>query len=282
MPNALNSQYQFRKVNKIQLWNSDPREHNFSNSYIYFTFSSNSGGFVNVRTEFESDKERRTRNPQQQTDTLYYEDDELTPEASAAKFAEFARKILEDDAKTPKNDSLKDFVKLNINLASTWSREAHKRLEENAQILKIRIKQTNKKKEKIMIRNIKKNKRYIKRWDVVRKVNNLRNAEFQRMEQRQTFATAWIRFYHTFFILKNLAKKYNKVKNKEIRNLRISYCARRVEWFYRKNKKKRGDTLDTRIQRTAVMSLSTTQIGMYDIMRKRAKDTLKIYLEKTS
>lgn len=97
MPNALNYQYQFRKANKIQLWNDDPREHIFQNAYVYFSFISNLGISISVKAEFDEDSNKHKRNLNIDTKSLYYDDEELPPNSNVYKFAKFTQKILDTE-----------------------------------------------------------------------------------------------------------------------------------------------------------------------------------------
>lgn len=59
MPNALNSQHQYKKIYNIQIWNFDSREHIFQSSYIYFSFYSNVGINIIAKAEFEEEKSHK-------------------------------------------------------------------------------------------------------------------------------------------------------------------------------------------------------------------------------
>lgn len=99
-------------------------------------------------------------------------------------------------------------------------------------------------------------KRFINRWNVIRKINDLRNQEFDKYERKQQFNGVWIRFYHLRNVLKNLADKFNIVKDEEIRTIRSDWCIRRITKQLKKVQLTKGQTLDQRNQNTLKFSLS--------------------------
>ena len=101
MPNASNSQYQFKKVYNFQLWNYDPREHFFQNPFIYFTFYSNAGMKIIVKADFEEDKVPKKIYRHQSTDEVGEFYDEASQEDhDTEKFNRYVSKVLEEDKKS--------------------------------------------------------------------------------------------------------------------------------------------------------------------------------------
>jgi hypothetical protein len=129
---------------------------------------------------------------------------------------------------------------------------------------------------------LRRTKRFIKRWEVVRKVNEIRHIEHHQFEKKQHFNDAWIRFFHLRHVLKNLAEKYNVVRNEEIRKIRSDWCIRRITKQVRKFLIPRAPTLEYRLHNTASCGLTLMQILVKDIVKDRTKPVLYDFLDQTA
>lgn len=123
MPNAMNNQYQFRKIKKIQLWNDDPRDHNFSNTYVYFSFYSSTGMIIHIKPEFEEDKNVKKRSKNLYISTGNYDNEnDIEDDQEQEHYNKLVARVLSRNtrSRTTKHD---DYIKQNIRIAANWNQE---------------------------------------------------------------------------------------------------------------------------------------------------------------
>jgi hypothetical protein len=110
----------------------------------------------------------------------------------------------------------------------------------------------------------------------------MKQVESQKHKRRQHFNDVWIRYFHLFHLLRDIAGKYNKVKKKEILKLRASYCIRKIFRQYTKHSFQKGDTLPVRLINTIKMGLNFVEISAVDSWKIRSKQIIWNFLEKSS
>lgn len=114
-PNAIDSHYQYKKVNKIQLWSEDQREHTFQNSFIYLSLFSNNGIVISVKAEFEDDKSSKKGNKNLFISTGSDNENDFFPDPQNDGFRYHSTEMLKK-SKTP-SVKIKDFIEENKKLA---------------------------------------------------------------------------------------------------------------------------------------------------------------------
>ena len=184
MPNAVDNHYQFKKVNKFQIWIDDHRGHSKTNgtssmnSYAYFSFLSNVGNKISVRVSFGEEQTKRQGQSLRLNADCDYDIDSPQPATQKNLYKKFSDNPLNSKTRTPSSkgfhkgmfDGLEiiDHIEENKEIARNWQIESVKRREINSQITMLRIKSTQSMKERLMLKNRKKSKRFIKRWEVVK------------------------------------------------------------------------------------------------------------------
>lgn len=116
----------------------------------------------------------------------------------------------------------------------------------------------------------------------MRKVNEIRHIEHHQFEKKQHFNDAWVRFFHLRHVLKNLAEKYNVVRDEEIRKIRSDWCIRRITKQVRKMLVHRAPTLDSRLHNNVVCGLSLMQSLVRNTVKERTKPVLYDFLDETA
>jgi hypothetical protein len=210
-----------------------------------------------------------------------YGDENLEYDQDKERFNRLVENILDDNsrARTAKQN---EYIARNIKIAANWNVETLRRRQTHQQTTKLRILKTKKVRSKIVKLDLKRTKKFINRWDVVRKVNRKKNIEQDRFEKKQHFNDAWVRFYHVRYVLKNLAAKYIAVRDEEIREIRSSWCIRTITKYLRKQLNKRAITLDARIHHTACYSLALLQPFIKDTIIQRTKPVIYDFLDETA
>jgi hypothetical protein len=210
-----------------------------------------------------------------------YGDENLEYDHEKERYNRLVAGILSENsgARTTKQN---EYITRNIKIAANWNIETLRRRQTHQQTTKLRIMKTKKVRSKIVKLDLKKTKRFLNRWDVVRKVNRKKNIEHDRLEKRQHFNDAWIRFYHLRYILKNLAAKYIVVRDEEIREIRSAWCIRTITKQIRKRLNKRAITLDARTRQTACYSLALLQPFIKDTIIQKSKPVIYDFLDQSA
>lgn len=181
MPNGTNSQHQYKKIFNIKIWNDDQREHIFLNSYIYFSFYSNVGMKIITKIRFEEEKTQKKIFRDNVSDNGY-NDDNSNFDYKHEKYLQFEEKVRSENKKIRETKN-NYFIQRNINTVSYWNQKKIERREINYNKIRLRIKKTHQKKKKIYKKNMTKVKRYIKRWEVIKKIKVLKCEEYHKLEK---------------------------------------------------------------------------------------------------